>query len=151
MSKTSGAKDGLKVAQTGTPVPAKDFSTPAKGAKAAGKMSTAPDPITAPEPKKYQGSGEDYAQDYNDSRRRGKSSADYEDSAHDRITDKARGRQMMATQSTSADAATDYKPGNSHFYNKPKSSHGFGHASGNHDGKLRNSGHSCAHRIGKKK
>ena len=158
------AKDALKVAQSGTPVPAKDASSAKKEAKAAkggpianlakskGEMATSTPVASAPEPKKtWEGSSEDWSADYNAAKRRGKSTADYEDSAHDRIADAAGEKRMRADDSDKVQAAPQYKKGVSAFQNKPKAAHSFGHPPSARDGHLRTSGHSGAHQIGKKK
>lgn len=171
-SKKSGAKNALKVAQSGTPVPEKDFSSKkkevaaatgsAKGSMAVAKslptekFNSAPvasDPKPTEVKKTWEGSPEDWGKDYSASKRKGISTADYEDSAHDRIADAAGERNMAAKEdaSKSVDDAPGYKRGVSAFSNNPKASHGFGHPSSAKDGHLRNSGHSGAHRIGKKK
>lgn len=168
-SKSSNAdKKSIKdVHKSGTHVPAKDFSPKAKEAKATGngkpeKGSAAvaaalpqPAATSTPVPKgKWEDSGKDWSQDYNDSKRRGKTTDEYEGSAHDRIADAAGDRRMEAdetkSESYSGPTSEGYKRGVPAFSNSPKASHGFGHPSSARDGHLRNSGHSSAHRIGKK-
>ena len=165
-SESSNAKAGLKVAQTGTPVPEKDFSSKKKEAKAAGNgksekgsaatakslpMPTATSPPVAPEKKTWEGSSEDWSKDYNASKRKGMTVEQYEDTAEDRVSDAAGERRMKADESDKVQHAPEYKKGVSAFANQPKASHGFGHPTSARDGHLRNSGHGGAHRIGKRK
>ena len=160
---TSGTKNALKVAQSGTPVPAKDSSTPAKIAKAddkggKGSMTVAKSlpsetasstPVAQPK-KTWESSSEDWSKDYNAAKRRGISVEDHEDSARDRISDAAGERKFNADESDKPQTSPGYKRGVSAFSNSPKAAHGFGHPSSARDGHLRNSGRSDAHRIGKK-
>lgn len=119
------------------------------------KVSVAqPIAIVPEQPKGYEGSYEDMQQDYAGAKRKGISVAQYEDSAEDRIQDKAGEKRMrekdaLKEQSNSADAS--YKPGQSHFKNVPKTSHGYGHKGNQRQGSLRVSGHAGAHQIGKRK
>lgn len=165
---TANSKAGLKTAQTGTEVPAKDFSSKGKEAKAAGngkpekgsaavaaKLPTESGTSTpVPTDKKWEGSHEDWKQDYSDSKRRGKTTAEYEGSAHDRIADAAGERRMKAdedkSESYAKPAPSGHTQGTPAFKNSPKAAHGFGHPTSARDGHLRCSGHSGAHRIGKK-
>lgn len=160
--KKSEPKDALKVAQSGTPVPAKDFSPKAKEAKAdepsaKGSMTKAnnlpmPTATVTPvsnEPKKYEGSYEDMRQDSTAARRKGISTSDYEGSAADRLADAA-GERRMKTEDSSV-STTSHRPGTSASANAPKAAHGFGHPASARDGHLRHSGHGGAHRIGRKK
>jgi hypothetical protein len=146
----SGVKKAQKTAQAGVPVPAKAFSSEKKEAAAAGKSSSAP----MPEKKSWEGSTEDWMADHHEARRRGQKTEDYEDSARDRVSDVA-GQMRMDAKGTEKNAseAPDAKHyrGKPAFANAPKNAHGFGHSSSSHDGHLRNSGHSGAHRIGKKR
>lgn len=160
----SGVKAALKTAQSGTPVPEKDFSSKKKIAKAAGsgkaekgsaavaaKLPTeAATSTPVPSEKKWEGSPEDWQKDYAASRRKGISVDQYEDSASDRISDNAGERRMKADEENKVQHAPEYRRGVSAFSNAPKQSHGFGHPTSARDGHLRNSGHSGAHRIGKK-
>jgi hypothetical protein len=168
-----GSRAALKVAQSGTPVPQKDFSSKKKESKAAGtsggskgSMSVAnnlpmPTANKAPEagvkvtePKKtWEGSPEDWQKDYSESRRKGMKVSDYEDTASDRLSDNAGERRMQAEDSKADKPAANesYKRGTPAFSNSPKTAHGFGHPSSARDGHLRNSGHPQAHRLGKKK
>jgi hypothetical protein len=164
---TSGVKNALKSAQAGTPVPAKDFSPKKKEAKAAGngkpekgsmKLAAILPVETAkstpvPTESKWEGSAEDWSQDYSAAKRRGKSTADYEDSAHDRIADAAGERRMKADESKSQeyDVHSSYKRGTPAMSNSPKAAHGFGHTGSQCQGHLRCSGSAGAHQIGKKK
>jgi hypothetical protein len=162
------AKAGLKVAQTGTPVPAKDFSSSKKEAKAAGPSSkgsmgkaaslpteSASSTPVPTEAKKWENSSEDMMQDYRAAKRKGISASEYEGSASDRISDTAGEKRMREADSKDGnkeiDHPTGYKKGISAFSNSPKVSHGFGHPPAARDGHLRMSGHSGGHRIGKKK
>ena len=154
------------VIKSGTHVPAKDFNSSKKEDKAAkggkiaslkkskGETATSA-PVASvtpvqPDVRKYEGSSEDWSADYSAAKRRGKTVADYEGSAHDRIADAAGERKFKAEESSKVQHAPEYKQGVAAFANRPKAAHGFGHASSAHDGHLRNSGHSGAHRIGKK-
>jgi|SRR5882724_8543230 len=103
----------------------------------------------ATEKKSWGGSIEDWKSDYSGSRRKGISSSDWDDSPSDRLSDNAGERKMKVSDSEKTEAP-NYKSGISAFANKPKTSHGFGHTAANYDGHHRNSGHSGAHRIGKK-
>jgi len=161
------AKAGLKVAQTGTPVPAKDFSSKKKEAKAAGpsgkgsmtKVASLPTESATstpvPDGKKWEGSSDDMMKDYREAKRKGITTDQWEGSASDRLSDNAGERRMKAEDGKDGnkeiDHPTGYKAGVSAFSNAPKQSHGFGHPTSARDGHLRNSGHSGAHRIGKKK
>jgi|ERR1700722_1017332 len=166
MSKNQvGDKAALKTAQSGTPVPGKDFSSAKKESKAAGNgkpekgsaavakalptESATSTPVPS-EPKKWEGSVEDWSADYNAAKRRGISVADHEDSARDRISDAAGERRMAADESNKIKHVPEYKKGVSAYSNAPKASHGFGHPASARDGHLRCSGHSGAHRLGKK-
>lgn len=161
-SKKSGSKDALKVAQSGTPVPAKDFSPKVKEAKAdkpsaKGSMTkannlpmpTATVTLVSSEPKKYEGSYEDMRQDSTAARRKGISTSDYEGSAADRLADAAGERRMKAEEPSTS--AASHRPGTPASANSPKQAHSFGHPASARDGHLRHSGHGGAHRIGKKK
>lgn len=166
MGKKSGAKDALKVAQSGTPVPAGDASTKKKIDAAAGTVGTAkgsmtmakslPVPTATDTPvakEKWEGSHEDWKADYAGSKRRGISTDDYEDTPHDRISDAAGERRMSAEEDSKKAIAHPggYKKGVGAFSNTPKSSHGYGHPASARQGNLRCSGHSGAHQLGKKK
>lgn len=163
-SKKPNAKGALKSAQAGTPVPEKDFSSKKKEAKAdkpssKGSMGTAaslPVPTAASTPapteNKYEGSFKDMMQDSAAARRKGITADQYEGSPADRLADNAGEKRMREDDSSKApDHPGGYKQGVSAFSNTPKVSHGFGHPGSAKDGHLRNSGHSGAHRIGKKK
>jgi len=104
----------------------------------------------AHEPKKYEGSSEDWSADYHGARRQGKSVEQYEDSPRDRLADNAGERRFKGKDDPDEVKASGYKSGASAFTNHPKTSHGFGHGASHRDGHLRNSGHSGAHRIGRK-
>src|ERR1700679_2379189 len=88
-SKKANEKDALKTAQSGAPVPAKDFSSSKKEDKAAkgsgGSLSKAqslPVPTATDTPvgkDKWEGSTEDWKSDYTGAKRKGISTADYED------------------------------------------------------------------------
>ena len=159
------AKGALKTAQTGTLVPEKDFSSKKKEAKAdkGGKggslskvaslpMPTATDTPAAKEPSKWEGSSEDWSKDYSEAKKRGMTTEQYEDTASDRVSDKAGEKRMREKDAHEGEVhASGYKAGVAAFSNSPKTSHGFGHPSFARDGHLRNSGHHGAHRIGKKK
>ncbi len=145
----SGDKNARKKAQAGVPVPSKDFSSEKKEKAAAGRDSGTPPPEKA----SWESSGKDMMADYREARRRGVDPKDYEDSARDRISDVAGQRRMDSEDYQKDEYPT--KEGGHHrgkpaFANSPKNAHGFGHSSSNKDGHLRNSGHSGAHRIGKK-
>jgi hypothetical protein len=173
MKDKAGPKDALKSAQSGTHVPEKDFSSKKAQAKATGngkpekgsmavakslpteKATSAP-VASDPKPhevdvKKYQGSSEDWSQDWRGGKRKGMSAEDYDGTAKDRVEDAAGQRRFDADESEKVQHVPEYKKGVSAFNNSPKTSHGFGHPSSAKDGHLRNSGHSGAHRIGKKK
>ena len=137
-----GPKQALKDVQGGKHVAEKNFSSAKKETKADGVDST--------KPSTYEGSSEDWSNDWATARRRGMSTEDHENSARDRISDAAGERRMAANTKTEESTPT-HKPGVSAFANSPKSSHGFGHTASSRDGHLRNSGHSGAHRIGKKR
>jgi hypothetical protein len=158
------------VAVTGTHVPEKDFSTkaktkaadgsgkPEKGSLATGSKlptegaSSSPVPEKVTEPKKvWEGSTEDWSKDYKEAKRKGISTEQWEDSAGDRISDAAGEKKFRDDDSDKVQHAPEYKKGVSAFANSPKTSHGFGHPASARDGHLRNSGHSSAHRLGKKK
>ncbi len=158
-------KAALKTAQTGTEVPAKDFSSkkketaaagtgkPEKGSAAVAKAlptESANSATVAPVKKTWEGSSEDWSADYSAAKRRGISTEDHEDSARDRISDAAGDRKFAADESEKIQHVPEYKKGVSAYSNSPKASHGFGHPASARDGHLRNSGHSSAHRIGKK-
>ena len=147
-SKQANAKDALKVAQSGTPVPAKDSSSSKKEAKAAGVMAT-PAPSPEPEKKEYEGSHKDWSDDWSASKRKGITVDKWENSAGDRIADAAGERRMKADEDKSE--GPKHRPGIGAFSNAPKAAHGFGHPPSARDGHLRNSGHSGAHQIGRKK
>ena len=165
MKDKAGPKAALKTAQTGTPVPSKDFSSAKKESKAAGngkpeKGSAAtakglPVPAAASTPvetdKKYEGSAADWSQDYRGAKAKGMTSEQYEGTAKDRIEDAAGQKRLNADDSDKVQHAPDYKKGVSAFSNTPKSAHGFGHPTSARDGHLRMSGHSGSHRLGKKK
>lgn len=164
MKDKAGSKAALKTAQSGTPVPETDFSPKKKEVKAAGtgkpekgslavaKSLPTETATSTPVPakKQWEGSSEDWSADYNAAKRRGKTTADYEDSPHDRIADAAGEKRMAGDDSDKVQTAPAYKKGVSAFSNSPKVSHGYGHPASAKDGHLRNSGHSSAHRIGKK-
>jgi hypothetical protein len=158
----AGAKDALKVAQSGTPVPAGDASsksTKDKAAKGSGgslsKVQSLPQPTATDTPvgkDKWEGSAKDWQSDYAGAKRKGISTADYEDTASDRLADNAGQRRMESEDGTKAEThPSGYRQGVSAFSNTPKVSHGFGHPASARDGHLRCSGHSGAHQIGKKK
>jgi len=158
MDKSQGPKAALKQAQTGTPVAEKDFSSKQKENKASGadKASANKGSMTValdlPKPEgSYEGSYRDAADDYRAARRKGVPVEQYEGSAHDRIADKAGAKRSREEEAAKVDHAPGYKAGVAAFSNSPKVSHGYGHGTSNRDGHLRNSGHSGAHRIGKKK
>jgi hypothetical protein len=105
------------------------------------------------EPKGYENSGADWNQDRRDADRRHMTTSEYEDSAHDRVADKA-GEKRMRDKDADAKVMkneTTYKKGGSAFSNTPKSAHGFGHKTEHKKGHLRMSGHAGAHQVGKKK
>lgn len=159
-SDPSYAKTALKTAQMGTPVAEKN-TTPAKTqAKAAGSgkpekgsMAVAKSLPTENANSKpvssYENSFEDWKADRVGAARKGITPEQWEDSASDRISDKAGAKRMRDDEAAKGSPA-GYTPGVSAFKNSPKVTHGFGHKSSQHDGPLRNSGHSNAHRIGKK-
>lgn len=167
MDKKSGAKNALKVAQSGTPVPAGDASTKKKIGAAAGTSgttkgslatakslptATATDtPVASKE--KYEGSHEDWKQDYAGAKRKGMSTSEYEGTAEDRVADSAGERRMDAEADSqkAIDHPGGYKKGVGAFSNGPKTASGFGHPPSARQGHLRCSGHSGAHQIGKKK
>ena len=103
------------------------------------------------EHKGYEGSSEDYMQDYASARRRGQSVEHYEDTAKDRIQDHAGERRMREKEAKreAIQHETHYKPGVSAFNSPSKYSHGYGHE--HKQGQLRLSGAKGAHQIGKKK
>lgn len=165
----SGKKAIADVHKTGTHVPEKDFSSSKKVAAAAGTggtkkgsmttakslpKPTATDTPVASEPKKWEGSSQDWSSDYNAAKRRGVSVADHNDSARDRLSDAAGEARMKSEQSEPNEygpsTESTYVKGRGAFSNPPKTSHGFGHPSSARDGHLRNSGHGGAHRLGKK-
>lgn len=146
------------VQKSGTHVPEKATSTKKAEAKADGKMSAKPAPaavgVASPVPvqeKSWEGSSEDWRQDYNGAKRKGMTTEQYQDTAGDRVADAAGERRMRAEESNKVQNAPSYKPGTRASTNSPKVSHGYGHPAGSRDGHLRCSGHSGAHRIGKKK
>jgi hypothetical protein len=170
---SANAKAAFKdVAKSGTHVPAKDFSSkkkevaaagtgkPEKGSLAVAKSLPTETGKSTPEaggskdlaaPKKtWDGSPEDWSSDYKQSRRKGISVDQWEDSPSDRLSDNAGERKLRADESDKVQHVPEYKQGISAFANRPKEAHGFGHPSSARDGHLRNSGHSGAHRIGKK-
>jgi len=156
MDKKLGAKATADIHKSGTHVPDKDFGTKKKESKAAGtgkpekgSLASAAAGTDATEKKSWGGSPEDWVSDYRESKRKGISSDQWEDSASDRLSDNAGERKMKAESEKSE--APEYKSGGGAFTNKPKTSHGFGHTAVNHDGHHRMSGHSGAHRIGKKR
>lgn len=99
----------------------------------------------------YENSYRDHADDYRAARRKGISTEDYEGTAHDRIADKAGAKRSRDETAAKVDNPSSYKAGVGAFASKPKTSHGFGHPASARDGHLRNSGHSGAHQIGKRK
>jgi hypothetical protein len=105
------------------------------------------------EPQGYENSHHDFMEDYSTARRRGISVEDHEDSARDRIADKAGEKHLRDKSNAKAAIKNEpsYKAGQSAFANRPKTSHGFGHTGAQRQGHLRNSGHSGAHQIGKKR
>lgn len=115
------------------------------------KVSVTPIAVAFEEPKGYEGSYEDMQQDYAGAKRKGIPVSQYEDSAVDRIQDKAGEKRMREKEALKKQANPDvsYKPGQSHFRNTPKTSHGF--KGTQRQGSLRVSGHSGAHQIGKRK
>jgi hypothetical protein len=156
------------VHKTGTHVPEKDFSSSKKIAAAAGtggstkgsmtstkklgseKATSTPVSSEPVDARKYDGSSEDWSSDYHVAKRRGISVSDHEDSARDRVADVAGQRRFDADESKNIQHVSGYKKGVSAFSNKPKTSSGFGHPPSACDGHLRCSGHSSAHRIGKR-
>lgn len=150
------------VHKSGTHVPEKDFSTAKKEKAAAkgkgGSMTKAaslpmPSAVSTPvtsENKKYEGSGEDWRQDYMGAKKKGITSEEYEDSARDRVEDAAGEKRMRADSDGQKDdkETSNYHKGVSAFSNSPKSAHGF--RGQTKDGHHRNSGHPGAHRIGKR-
>lgn len=105
------------------------------------------------ESKSYEGSYADMRQDSAAAARKGISVKQYEDSASDRLADHAGERRMKekeASEKTLDNGSPSYKPGESAFKNTPKVSCGFGHGDSQRCGRLRLSGHSGAHRIGKR-
>jgi len=109
--------------------------------------------IQPSEPSGYEGSSQDWTSDYNASRRKGISTEQYENSAEDRIADKAGEKRMRDKHGDKAAApeAGSYTAGASAFKNPPKTSHGYGHTGSQRDGHLRHSGHAGAHQLGKRK
>lgn len=148
-------KDGAKalkdIHKSGTHVPEKDFSSSKKVAAAAsgGKKGSLITAEPYKEPEGYEGSMKDWSDDRRQAQAKGMSSDRWEDSAGDRIADKAGEKNLKAADKPKE--ASDYKPGVAAFSNSPKSSHGFGHGDGQKQGHLRTSGHSGAHQIGKKR
>lgn len=102
---------------------------------------------------KYEGSYKDWRNDYREANRRGISVEAFEDSAADRIKDKAGQKKMNDGNALKASVNHDtgYKPGTPAFKNTPKMSHGYGHTGAQRQGALRCSGSAGAHRIGSKK
>jgi len=163
MDKKLGAKASADVKKSGTHVPEKDFNSKKKETAAAGtgkleKGSLAvvaklpmPTGKSTPEAgaKTWEGSAEDWSSDYRGAKRKGISTSDWEGSAADRLSDNAGERKMKAVEPEKE--APNYKRGGSAFDNKPKTTHGFGHTTAQNDGHHRLSGHSGAHRIGKKR
>lgn len=147
-----GSKAGLKQAQSGTPVSEKN--TPSKKDNKSNKKGSLTAAMGLPhvDSGTYEGSHHDYMDDYRESNRRGISAEDYEDSARDRIKDKAGERKMREKEASKSAIKNEpgYKPGMSAHANRPKASHGFGHTGSQKQGHLRTSGHSGAHQIGKK-
>lgn len=105
------------------------------------------------EPKGYENSYQDWNQDRRDADRRYKTTEEYEDSAHDRIADKAGSKRMRDHEDSEKAIKNEgsYKSGSSAFSRTPKVSHSFGYKGENKKGHLRMSGHSGAHQIGKKR
>jgi len=163
MDKKLSAKASADVKKSGTHVPEKDFNSKKKETAAAGtgKPEKGSLAVVAKLPvatgkslpeagaKTWEGSAEDWSSDYRGAKRKGISSDQWENSAEDRLSDNAGERKMKASEP--AKEGPDYKRGVSAFDNKPKTSHGFGHATAQNDGHHRLSGHSGAHRIGKKR
>ncbi len=163
MDKKLGAKAAADVHKSGTHVPEKDFNTKKKETKAAGTGKpekgslavVAKLPVetgkSTPEAgaKTWEGSSEDWSSDYRQAKRKGISTDQWEGSAADRLSDNAGERKMKAAEPEKE--VSGYKQGVSAFDNKPKTSHGFGHTAIQNDGHHRLSGHSGAHRIGKKR
>lgn len=167
MGKKADVKGALKSAQSGTPIPSKDFSSKKTQDKAdkpsskgsMGKAASLPVPTATSTPvstdKKWEGSSDDMMKDYSAAKRKGISSSEWEGSASDRLSDNAGERRMQAEDKKDGGKEVDhpagYKAGIAAFQNSPKASHGFGHPTSAREGHLRNSGHSQAHRIGKRK
>jgi hypothetical protein len=107
--------------------------------------------ITDKEDNKYEGSYKDMSADYRAADRMGIKRDAYEDSARDRIADKAGQKKMDDSAATkkAVNHDTGYKPGTPAFKNTPKMAHGYKGTS--KSGCYRVSGHSGAHQIGKKK
>jgi hypothetical protein len=155
-----GPKEALKEAKSGTPVAEKNFNSKKKEAKAAGSNTASAKkgsmtvalalPMATDDGGKYEGSYKDSAEDYHAAKRKGISSDDWENSARDRVADQAGEKRMRDDESAKVHDAPRHTPGVSAFANRPKASHGFGHPAHARDGHLRNSGHSGAHRLGKK-
>lgn len=162
-----GQKTALKdIQKSGTHVPEKDFSSakkekaadkgPKKGGGSMSKAASLPMPaaVVTPIPsenKKYEGSAEDWRQDYVGAKKKGITTEEYEGSARDRIQDAAGEKRMRADGESNAamQNSTDYKKGAGANSNTPKASHSF--RGGTRDGHHRLSGHPQAHRIGRKK
>lgn len=103
---------------------------------------------------KYEGSAQDMMSDYTAARRKGITPEQYEGSATDRIADAAGERRMKGNEKSKASemkSEAPHMPGTPASKNQPKVSHGYGHPASARSGKLRMSGHSGAHRIGKRK
>ena len=153
------AKAALKTAQSGTPVAEKDTSSTKTQAKASagpskGSMMLAkslPTENASSQPvSKYENSYEDMKSDYVGAKRKGITPQEWENSASDRISDKAGEKNMRDAEAVKPKADSSYTPGKPAFQNSPKMAHGFRHTESQKDGHLRNSGHSNAHRIGRK-
>lgn len=107
--------------------------------------------ITDKEDGKYEGSYKDMNADYRNANRMGISTEAYEDSARDRIADKAGQKRMDdgKTLKASVNKDTGYKPGTPAFQNTPKMSHGYKGTT--KSGCYRVSGCAGAHQIGRKR
>lgn len=103
------------------------------------------------EGKGYEGSFRDHIDDSNAARRAGISRDDWENSASDRIADKAGAKRMRDEAPPEVHNSASYKSGVGAFKNPPKNAHGYGHPPSTRNGHLRNSGHPSAHRVGSKK
>lgn len=107
--------------------------------------------ITDKEDNKYEGSHKDWVADYRAADRMGIKREAYEDSARDRIADKAGQKKMNDSAATKKAVNHDngYKPGMPAFKNVPKMAHGYKGTT--KAGCYRLSGAAGAHQIGKKK